>query len=130
MPELPGLAGGAGERVHTTLTPAPPERFVADQTQPSPRGTNTTSTTGATATVQLVAPNGSPIIGTADLTPGTALADTFAVEADGQLTPHYTGTTEMQWDEQRTRLAPDGAIHVVAQDGQVWSAAECRRLAA
>lgn len=81
-------------------------------------------------TVRLVAPNGSPIIGTADTIPGTALADTYDVEPDGSLTPNYVGETDVYWDGQTTNTDANGETLYVAEDGNEWPESQLRRVPA
>ena len=86
------------------------------------------------ARVRLVAPNGSPIIGTWETLKATALADTFKVQDDGSLAPEYEGESEMDWDSQawddepvEGERGPDEHM-VVAEDGEVWPLSKCIRV--
>ena len=72
--------------------------------------------------MKAIAPNGSPIIGTADLVPGNALIAgcSWFQDEDGNLAFEWKGETEMCWDGQYTRTDERGKTVYVAEDGTEW----------
>jgi len=61
-------------------------------------------------------PNGSKIIGTAELIPGTAMI--ISIDDDGH--PEYTGETELDWDNQWTKTRDDKFLFI-DDDGYLWT---------
>ena len=72
--------------------------------------------------MKAIAPNGKAIIGTAELTPGTALISegSWVLNKDGVLEFEFLGETEMDWDGQYTKETPQGRMLFVDEDGNEW----------
>ena len=68
------------------------------------------------------APNGAQIIGTAELTPGTALTmdDSFERDASGSISYDYAGETKMHWDGQET-IERNGKVVLIDENGEEWT---------
>ena len=75
-----------------------------------------------------MAPNGSPIIGTYDLIPGTARILAFYRDKEtGALTWDWEGETNVDWDAQETQTDPgNNDTLFVATDGGVHPESDCR----
>lgn len=67
---------------------------------------------------------GVPIIGTAELVPGTALASEWEVDASGVWQPVYEGETALYWEGQRSDLDSDGGLLYSGDDGRLYIGAE------
>lgn len=67
------------------------------------------------------APNGSPIVGTAEIVYATALVSEASYQRaeDGSLDFEYDGETEIDWDTQETQKEK-GQRLFIAEDGQTW----------
>ena len=64
-------------------------------------------------------PNGEEIVGTFDLLTGQALVNGIKVDQDGTVEPDYEGTTEVHWNDQRTKYEAGERLYV-DDDGGVW----------
>lgn len=62
------------------------------------------------------APDGAPIVGTAETL--TATSTIFGIKPDG--TPEYDGSTEINWDDQKT-VRRDGKIIFEDDKGREWT---------
>ena len=63
-------------------------------------------------------PNGSPIVGTSDMVPATALIN--GINDDG--TPDYAGSSLLDWDNQKTnRDSANDQILYIDDDGNEWT---------
>jgi hypothetical protein len=65
-------------------------------------------------------PAGVPIIGTVDILPCCALAETYAIDEDGTVTPEYDGESRMYWDGQYTE-EHDGELLYQCSEGLSWT---------
>lgn len=70
--------------------------------------------------MKLYAPNGSPIIGTADTILATPQALSFERLPDGSIEVEWSGETEVHWDSQTTNKDERGFDIFVAEDGTEW----------
>lgn len=83
---------------------------------------------GKNMSIQLKSPTGQLVIGTLESLTGTAMVDGWTIE-DGKLVPEYEGTTEIEWDNQHTKLDErTGAMLVVDEAGEIWSVTECEQV--
>ena len=73
------------------------------------------------------APDGSPIIGTYDLIPGTAHTLAFYRDKEtGALTWEWKGETDVDWDGQETQTDPaNNDTLFVAEDGSIHCESDC-----
>lgn len=65
--------------------------------------------------MKFTSPTGSEIIGTLETIPGVAAAEEF--DAAGK--PEYSGSTEVDWDNQKT-IERNGSLVYVDDDGAEW----------
>ncbi|MGY4224361.1 hypothetical protein ACVMIH_001722 [Bradyrhizobium sp. USDA 4503] len=70
--------------------------------------------------MQAFAPNGSEIVGTADLIPGNAWCEVLGRKPDGSLEFEYCDETKVCWDGQHTTKDERGKLLFVARDGTEW----------
>jgi len=75
-----------------------------------------------TNTVKLMAPDGTDVVGTLEVVPGTAQVSGVRL-VDGRLDIDHGGETELDWEDQDT-VEVDGELIFVDADGSYWKASQ------
>ena len=72
--------------------------------------------------MRAVSPDGSEIVGTLEIVPGTAniLPHSFTKDAKGELEFEYSGQTDIEWDSQTTQNDEKGERLFVDENGGTW----------
>lgn len=65
------------------------------------------------------------IDGTVEVLSGLAIASSWEADANGVPVPEYSGTTEVWWNDQRTKRDDGGNMMVQGDDGETYSILEC-----
>jgi hypothetical protein len=65
------------------------------------------------------------IDGTIEVLAGLAIASSWEADANGVPVPEYAGTTEVWWNDQRTKRDDGGNMMVQGDDGETYSILEC-----
>ncbi len=115
-------AGGIYEFDGEQLTLSHPERatFGIDAAEPDPELWEPYVPLDlAPGDYDVAGPGGETIVGTFDLLTGQAIVNGVTVGDDGKIEPAYEGTTEVHWNDQRTKFEAGERLYV-DDDCGVW----------